>query len=752
MFWFGLSVVMSFFGNSYEQHSEHLVVAHDVYPGYNIKKLINRARSFSLINNEFSNYFTIFSDGVLIPTVSIAHFIDSSFTLIIREDYPNRTVEKNLIIHVMDKDKMLKFIKDTYLGSVIENVPKGSEVEGLDLFFATTDPKDQVKYQFIDGNEDNSFSIRQKSAIDTNLIIYTNNSLDRETRKEYNLTLEASNSKGDSAKTFIRIKVEDVNDNPPHLLKNSYKFQIPDSTELHKVIGKIIAVDVDGDQPLYHFSKKHSVFTIIPKTGQILLLEKPQLKTYKFLVEAHDNRKPRLTSNRVPVIIEVYSHKKVNENTTENQVILVRSKRSVRPTKTYVYKETDGSIKGKMMFHLEKLTNEETFKLVDKNRWIDIEENGSVKVKEPWDYEQLEKEKTIDFWVLIDIPRFQIQERQRVIIYVKDVNDESPNFINRPLPMQTVVQLNAPPGTPVFKLQARDPDQDHDIHYYLVQDQTGGRFEVDERSGEVRTLGSDPFMLNKEYVLHVKAEDRNGRMGSGSTLQYQSTGEKRLSIMGGKRPPQFYMSHYDVTIPENQKKDFNIIEVKAKSFADREIRYRLRTQGKGYGTFNIDPITGEVKLTKDLDYEDLRQLKSYYLIITATEDSGGFSTNVELIITVTDVNDNPPRFELPDYQAHNVPEDVEIGTSILQVSAVDMDQGKNSEIEYSIDKDEFTIDNKGIIRSNKRLDADIMNTYVLTVRATDQGDPPLTGTATVRVYIGKKKKKMMNYQNLAKMY
>ncbi|GBM06860.1 Neural-cadherin [Araneus ventricosus] len=218
-------------------------------------------------------------------------------------------------------------------------------------------------------------------------------------------------------------------------------------------------------------------------------------------------------------------------------------------------------------------------------------------------------------------------ERQRVIIHLKDVNDEPPYFINRPLPMQAVVQLNAPPGTPVFKLQARDPDTDHNIHYFLVRDRTGGRFEVDERSGEVRTLGSDPFMLDKEYVLYVKAEDHNGMT---EDRQHQSTGEERLSIMGGKRPPQFYMQKYEATIPENQRKDSDIIEVKAKSFADREIRYTLRAQGKGAGTFNIGPTTGVVKLAKDLDYEDLRQPKSYSLIVTATEDSGGFSTSVEV--------------------------------------------------------------------------------------------------------------------------
>lgn len=59
-----------------------------------------------------------------------------------------------------------------------------------------------------------------------------------------------------------------------------------------------------------------------------------------------------------------------------------------------------------------------------------------------------------------------------MIVQVKDVNDEPPYFINRPLPMQAVVQLNAPPNTPVFTLQARDPDTDHNIHYFLVRDRS----------------------------------------------------------------------------------------------------------------------------------------------------------------------------------------------------------------------------------------------------------------------------------------
>lgn len=81
---------------------------------------------------------------------------------------------------------------------------------------------------------------------------------------------------------------------------------------------------------------------------------------------------------------------------------------------------------------------------------------------------------------------------------------------------------------------------------------------------------------------------------------------------------------------------FSIISVKAKSFADREIRYTLKAQGQGAaGTFNIGPTTGIVKLAKELDFEDLRQPHIYSLSVTATEDSGGFSTSVEVNISAS---------------------------------------------------------------------------------------------------------------------
>ena len=112
-----------------------------------------------------------------------------------------------------------------------------------------------------------------------------------------------------------------------------------------------------------------------------------------------------------------------------------------------------------------------------------------------------------------------------------------------------------------------------------------------------------------------------------------------------------------------------------------------------------------------------------------------FFPKIQLTIRVTDVNDNAPKFELPDYQAHNIDEDIAVGTSILKVKATDSDSGANAEIEYSVSDDHFTVDSNGVIANAKQLDADNNNAYYeFVVTAKDKGEPPKTGTATVRFW------------------
>ncbi|XP_046867034.1 neural-cadherin isoform X7 [Drosophila willistoni] len=796
------SATSSSFSPSHHQHHSEmsLVLPHDTYPGFSIKKFkthpvkmnASSSAAYHMLDSDYSKYFTVLEDGVVMTTSDISPLVNRPVQLVVVEETPNATNTHNLQLFVMHRNDMLRFSGSLLdaSGEVRENQPSGTRVRGVPLMQAfsgsvseeeSAKPK-KIKYTIIDGNVNEAFALQERNSnqqdaktlvIDGNsnspdneeesgVWLVTNRPLDREERSHYDLSVEASDLDGlDKTVSKIAITILDENDNRPIFKSLDYKFALAgqkatniDSNTSNAVtyqrfaiMGRVEATDLDGDKIAYRLKTPNNVVIMVPQTGEIMLAGEPTSNEMLLEVLAHDLRYPSLLSAQpakvlleflapepVSFIMQHLEHDEVNEHSHHREKRRVT--RAVRPTKRIEFTEADGDTEGKSVFQLEKETDKETFKIRDDNPWVTVETNGAVRVKKKWDYEELGPEKTIDFWVIITNmghnAGIKYTDNQRVIILVKDVNDEPPYFINRPLPMQAVVQLNAPPNTPVFTLQARDPDTDHNIHYFIVRDRTGGRFEVDERSGVVRTRGTDLFQLDMEYVLYVKAEDQNGKVDD---RRFQSTPEERLSIVGGKRAPQFYMPSYEAEIPENQKKDSDIISVKAKSFADREIRYTLKAQGQGQGTFNIGPTSGIVKLAKELDFEDLRQPHVYSLIVTATEDSGGFSTSVELTIRVTDVNDNAPKFELPDYQAHNVDEDIPLGTSILRVKATDADSGANAEIEYLVSDDHFAVDSNGIIVNNKQLDADNNNAYYeFIVTAKDKGEPAKSGTATVRVY------------------
>ncbi|XP_071875827.1 neural-cadherin-like isoform X1 [Bombus fervidus] len=753
-----------------------VVLPHDVYPGYEVT-LFNTKRpsNFHLMENNFSKFFTVLGNGLVMTTSDLSPLVDRPVNLIVLEELANSTETHFLHLYVINRRNMITFSHDHLgEGEVAENSAAGTLIDGFPVLRARG--SFPVHYTILpDETGDRPFALKEEDSNQTGFNLTLNSQkegvrvvtakpLDRETKKLYTVVIHASDGYLlSSSQINGLVHVLDENDNSPVFEKEQYTFEIrPTSSDgINKnsvalpgwkrfsTVGKVAAKDADGDKVAYKLLTPSSLLVVVPQTGELMLVGEPEITMEEdsecvVIVEAHDVRSPsRSTEKPAKVVVRF-----LTSDPTEVEVHRIQKRRvtrAVRPTKKVDFTEADGDVEGKIAFYLEKENEKETYKIRDENKWVTVDSNGSVIVKQKWDYEELGSEKTIDFWVTITNTErcsrypsymrcpFHDTDNQRVIINVKDVNDEPPYFINRPLPMQTVVQLNAPPNTHVFTLQARDPDTDSNIHYFIVRDRTGGRFEVDERSGVVRTRGTDLFQLDMEYVLYVKAEDQNGRIDE---RRFQSTPEERLSIVGGKRAPQFYMTAYEAEIPENQKKDSDIISVKAKSFADREIRYTLKAQGQGAaGTFNIGPTTGIVKLAKELDFEDLRQPHIYSLSVTATEDSGGFSTSVELTIRVSDVNDNAPKFELPDYQAHNVDEDISLGTSILKVKATDADSGANAEIEYLVSDDHFSVDSSGIIVNNKQLDADNNNAYYeFVVTAKDKGEPPKTGTATVRIY------------------
>ncbi|NWZ67665.1 CAD12 protein, partial [Acrocephalus arundinaceus] len=105
-------------------------------------------------------------------------------------------------------------------------------------------------------------------------------------------------------------------------------------------------------------------------------------------------------------------------------------------------------------------------------------------------------------------------------------------------------------------------------------------------------------------------------------------------------------------------------------------------QGQPY--FSIDPKTGVIRTAlPNMD----REVKEQYQVLIQAKDMGGqlggLAGTTTVNITLTDVNDNPPRFPKSIFHL-KVPETSHVGSAIGRIRAVDPDFGKNAEIEYNI--------------------------------------------------------------------
>lgn len=98
----------------------------------------------------------------------------------------------------------------------------------------------------------------------------------------------------------------------------------------------------------------------------------------------------------------------------------------------------------------------------------------------------------------------------------------------------------------------------------------------------------------------------------------------------------------------------------------------------------MDEKSGAVFVLKSLDREEI----SDYNLTVIARDSGHppLSGSVQLLIEVSDVNDNPPVFFQNNYKV-DVEEDTPTGVEILRVKAVSRDFGRNAEVRYKLSEE-----------------------------------------------------------------
>uniref|UniRef100_A0A672KG45 Protocadherin-7-like n=1 Tax=Sinocyclocheilus grahami TaxID=75366 RepID=A0A672KG45_SINGR len=134
-----------------------------------------------------------------------------------------------------------------------------------------------------------------------------------------------------------------------------------------------------------------------------------------------------------------------------------------------------------------------------------------------------------------------------------------------------------------------------------------------------------------------------------------------------------------------------------------------------------------------------REARDSYELVLRVRDGGNppRSSQALLRVSITDVNDNSPRFERAVYEAE-MPENTPPGTPVLQVRAADRDVGVNGQVEYVFGAATESVrrllrldEASGWLSVLHRIDREEVSQLRFTITARDRGQPPRTDRTTV---------------------
>ena len=222
--------------------------------------------------------------------------------------------------------------------------------------------------------------------------------------------------------------------------------------------------------------------------------------------------------------------------------------------------------------------------------------------------------------------------------------------------------------------------------------------------------GSPPLSAVTSVEVHV--EDVNNYAPQFTRVLYNLSVSEDASV--GESLLTFSAIDYDWT-RENTYVEYSIIDGNAENLFSVET-----SVVKSDTSFRL---VGSLVLSNILD----RETTSSHCLVLLASDHGTPSLNstATVLITVLDVNDNPPVFRSPEYHIR-VKESIPVGSHVTEVSANDRDAGTNAEITYAVisgnDRGHFRLNGKtGSVDLMKTLDYEDTMKFTLIIQAIDGG-------------------------------
>uniref|UniRef100_A0A8D3C398 Protocadherin 2 alpha b 9 n=1 Tax=Scophthalmus maximus TaxID=52904 RepID=A0A8D3C398_SCOMX len=367
------------------------------------------------------------------------------------------------------------------------------------------------------------------------------------------------------------------------------------------------------------------------------------------------------------------------------------------------------------------------------------QDNGALYVNNHIDREELCQGSgacLMELKILVENPL----EIHYVVVEITDVNDHSPTFPEREQTFE--IAEHTLPGRRFQLHTARDPDAGiNSIRTYTLT--SNEHFEVNIRQSDATKI---PFLVLKKsldreqkstHTLLVTAVD-GGKPPRSGTLNVSII---VLDINDNR--PVFSQEMYEILIQENVSLGTSVFRMNATDPDEDnngEVEYSLGKTlwRKVYDIFDLDKLTGEIRIKGEVDYEE----KDEYELVVEASDKGTppLTGECRVIMKIKDVNDNPPEIEVTSL-SDTVSEDSKPGTVISLISLIDKDSGVNGKMISSITSDvPFELkpsfkENIYSVVTKGFLDREKVSYYDIIIKGTDCGEPPLSTFKTLSIQI-----------------
>ncbi|XP_031558160.1 protocadherin Fat 4-like [Actinia tenebrosa] len=321
-------------------------------------------------------------------------------------------------------------------------------------------------------------------------------------------------------------------------------------------------------------------------------------------------------------------------------------------------------------------------------------------------------------------PQRFARPRASVHISITGKNEFVPVFV-RDFFEGTVAE-NAPIGYSVLEVSATDKDAGPDgvVLYHLLGADNYKGFTLNSETGVLSISGKLDSEKSSKVSLKVIAKNllqtdvTPGTVGHATII---------VTVTDANDPPKFLKSVYNARLVESANRGTYVTNVTAvDDDQERGVRSLIRygiSAGNTNQVFTIDSLSGVIASAGDLDRETV---PVYTLKVTATDNGTPPMTgNATVIVTLDDINDNPPVLS-PGDRVASVLENQAAGTSIITLSAVDPDADPNRgpyKFDISVTNyGKFQLDqSSGLLRTTSSLDRESRDTYNLSIKVTDSG-------------------------------